>query len=143
MKPKTVLTRHDSHISRKYDFFATRRKTMPSLLEGIFFWRKRSRDRFEKALDDVNSGRRSAHHLGILAEATQWDEESRTKAESALIRLLPTLRKWSLFGYSNTQRSALYRYLRLDTPNPDLTLVLLHALENSTATTALDYVEEL
>lgn len=116
---------------------------MPSLLDGLFFWRKRSRERFEEALAAVENGAGTVQDVGILAEATQWDEESKAKAESALIQLLPLLRRWSLFGHPHTQRFALYRYLRLDTPNPELTEALLESLENSTASSALDYIEEL
>jgi hypothetical protein len=115
---------------------------MPSFLERLFFWRDRSR--FREALETVNTNQGNITHVGILADATQWDMEARQQAEEALISLLPRIPRLPYFSRLRAdQGQKLYQYLSLHSPNVELTLTLLKSLENIADSSALDAVRAL
>jgi hypothetical protein len=100
---------------------------MSSFFDRLFLWRKRIR--FAQALQSVEAGQGDILEVGILAEATRWDRESRRQAEDALIRLLPRIECQDSYVERESHRRCFDRYLSPDTPDTELTLVLLNSIE--------------
>jgi hypothetical protein len=105
------------------------------------FGRRREREKRLRLMEAVNQCQLSV--FGDIIEATRGDEEIRARAESAILRLLPKLEVHHISRLNRGQRDSLNRYLRLETPNPKLTLALLKALETMGGWHALEDVRML